>query len=528
VKRPAPERSFESFGRIVLNGMSGAATRVAMMLVGFALTPYILISLGFVDFGLLAIFGSLAGYLGLLDFGLGGTFVKFITEYAEKGEVQAARQVVTFGMLFYLGFGLLMAAPVFALAPFIVHFFKMPPAAIPHAVAIFREFFALVVASMVLSVPGTAVVAKHRMDIASRNNFTGYIVYAVVTAVLLHLHFGINGLIIAQAAQLAVTASLQYVTARSLMGPLFVDPRSFDVRIVRRMFSFGGWTQLTALLNVVIIDAGRFLSASMVSVGSVTFYEIGGKLAFISRTLPNYFVDAVSPAAAAADAHRDGDALARLERTSTLYLLFATTLIAGFVVAACGPIMRVWLGTNYPHVTTITHWLSVGYIISSSGTIGVTMLRSIGRPDLEAACVGAGAAVNVLATLVFVRYFGISGAAMGTCAGWVAFAAFYAVLERRRHANPIFVSSVLPAARIVGVGIVCATLLAWLVQGPWMQSLFVSRIPGLIGLALSGVLYVTVFGLLSWGGGAFRFDEERIARTVRKLRRASAVQLGRA
>ena len=494
------EPAFDGFGRILLNGMSGAGTRIARLQWPGA---------------------------DLRDFGLGGTFVKFITEYAEKGELGYARQVVTFGMLFYLGFGIVMAVPVFAVAPFIVHFFKMPAHAQAHAVLIFREFFSLVVASMIFSIPGTAVVAKHRMDLASRNNFAGYIVYAALTIVLLHLRFGINGLVIAQAAQLGVTSTLHYLTARRLFGPIFADPRRFDPQVVRRMFHFGGWTQVTALLNVVIVDAGRFLSASLVSVASVTFYEVGGKLAYISRTLPNYLVDAVSPAAAAADAHQDRDALRRLELTGSLYLLLATTLIAGFVVGACGPILRVWMGTEYPYVVAITLWLAIGYVASSSGTVGVTMLRSTGRPDLEAACFGVGAGVNLVATLLLARVFGIVGAGMGTCAGWVAFTLFYALLDRKRRGTAAVTSSLWPALRIVGVGACCSAGLAWLVGCAWMRDVFAAKMSGLIGLSICGVLYVFVFVLLSWALGAFRFDEERIVRNAVKLRRFSATRLGR-
>ena len=525
-----PEKSppgFEGFGRILINGLSGAGARIAMMLVGFLLTPYILMSLGFMDFGLLAIFGSLAGYLGLLDFGLGGTFVKFITEYTEKGELGHARQVITFGMLFYLGFGTAMAVPVFTFAPLIVHFFKMPITAVPHAVLIFREFFALVVASMILSIPGTAVVAKHRMDLAIRNNFAGYIVYAVLTAVLLRFRFGINALVIAQAAQLGLTSTLQYLTARRLYGPIFADPRSFDPRVVRRMFHFGGWTQVTALLNIVIVDAGRFLSASLVSVASVTFYEVGGRLAYISRTLPNYLVDAVSPAAAAADAHQDHGALQRLELTGSLYLLLATTLVAGFVVGACGPIMRVWLGTEYPYVVEITLWLAIGYVASSAATVGVTMLRSTGWPQLEAACVGVGAGVNIVATLLLTRTFGIVGAGMGTGIGWIAFALFYVLLERKRRGNAAATISFGPAMRIMGIGAVCTAALAWFVGCGWMRGVFATKLTGLIGLAICGSLYVVVFISLCWALGAFRFDEERIERNARKLRRFSAARFGR-
>lgn len=498
-----------------------------MMLVGFVLTPYIIWSLGFVEYGLLAIFGSLAGYLGLLDFGLGGTFVKFITEYAEKGRLDGARQVVTFGMLFYLAFGIVLIVPVFVFSPFIVHQFKMPPGIGPHAVLVFREFFCIVVGSLIFSIPGTVVVAKHRMDLASRNNFAGYLVNAAFIGVLLHFHFGINGLVIAQTAQLAVTAALHYFTARRLFGPLFADPRHLDGTIVRRMFSFGGWTQVTSLLNIVIVDAGRFLSASLVGVAAVTYYEVGGKLAYIARTLPNYLVDAVSPAAAAADAHANADALRSIERTGSLYLILATTLLAGFVVGACGPIMRVWLGTEYPFVISVTLWLAIGYVASSSTQVGVTMLRSIGRPDLEAACVGVGAVVNVGLTVVLARAFGIVGAAMGTCGGWIAFTLCYVALVSRRGGAAASHAPMMIALRIVGVGACCTAGLAWLVRLEPVSALFATKVTGLAGLAVCGILYVGAFVVVSWLLGAFHFDEERIVRNAVRLRRFSAARFGR-
>ena len=344
----------------------------------------------------------------------------------------------------------------------------------------------------------------------------------------LTLRFGIKGLIIAQAIMLLITATLQYRSARLLFGPVFADPRRLDGRIVRRMFRFGGWTQATALLNVVIVDAGRFLAASLVSVASVSFYEVGSKLAYISRSLPNYLVDAVSPAAAAADAHEDRTELHRLEITSSLYLLVATTLLAGFVIGACEPIMRVWLGTTYPFVTAITLWLGIGYVMSSSATIGVTMLRSVGRPDLEAACVGVGAFVNVVATFVLIRAYGIVGAAAGTCAGWVAFAVFYAAFQRLRP-QPAFGQVTFGSAlRIVCVGAACTCALAWFVRCGAIRDLFASRVPGIGGLCLSGVLYVSLFAAMGWSLGAFRFDQERIERNVGRLRRLSSARFGRA
>jgi O-antigen/teichoic acid export membrane protein len=262
-----------------------------------------------------------------------------------------------------------------------------------------------------------------------------------------------------------------------------------------------------------------------VSVASVTFYEVGSKLAFISRTLPNYLVDAVLPAAAAADAHEDQNALHRLELTASLYLLLATTIIAGFVIGACEPIMRVWLGTSYPYVAAITALMGVGYVLSSSATVGVAILRSVGRPDLEAAFVGVGAFVNLVATLVLTRAYGVVGAAAGTCIGWAAFALCYALFGRARTGRGTMSYSA--AVRIVGLGAACSGALAWFVRWNVIAELFTSRLTGIAALCLSGLLYVGLFAAAGWLLGVFRFDQERIERNVGRLRRLSTVRFGR-
>jgi O-antigen/teichoic acid export membrane protein len=498
--------------------MSGAGARILMMVGGFALTPFIVHSLGFLDFGLWATIGALAGYLGILDFGLGGSFVKFIAQYAERNEHAAARQVITFGMLFYLGFGLLMSVPVFLCAPALVHLFKMPAEAYPHAVSVFRALFAILIASLTFGILGSCLIAVHRLDLASRNNVIGYAVYATLVAVLLHLHRGISGVIAAQAVQVAVTASLHYFTARRIFGPLWHDPRRLDPLIVRQMFTFGGWTQLTTIFNVIMFDAGRFISAGVVGVSSVTYYEIGGRLAHISRGLPGYLLDALPPAATAADARGDREEVRHISVSTTLYLLLVTTLIAGFAWGACGPIMRVWFGTEYPYVHEIVLFLTVAYVISCGAAVRVTVHRTLGRPEFETGCVGAGAATTLVTTLLLAPRIGVVGAALGYAAGWVSYSLCSLALERRANVYDWWNSTGDASLRIMAVGVFSAVGLKNAVDVPWIAGLFAHRVTGLFVLGACGVLYVLAFTLLIWAVGAWRFEEHRFVRVATRLR----------
>src|ERR1700730_16700803 len=140
-----------------------------------------------------------------------------------------------------------------------------------------------------------------------------------------------------------------------------------------------------------------------------------------SRADCGYLLDALPPAAAAADARGDREEVRHISVSTALYFLLVTTLLAGFVWGACGPIMRVWFGTDHPYVHDIVLCLTLAYVVSSCAAVRVTVVRSLGRPELETACVASGAAATVAATLLLVPHLGVVGAALGYAAGWIAY-----------------------------------------------------------------------------------------------------------
>lgn len=513
--------------QILTNALSGAGTRLAMMVIGFLLTPFIVHALGLQQFGLWAVVGSLAGYLGLLDFGLGGAFVKFISEYVEKDRRDHARQVICFGMLFYLAFGLLLAVPVYIFSPAIVHVFKMPASEIGNAIHLFRVLFILLIASMVLGLPGAAVVAMQRMDLASRNNFTGYLVYAATTVIFVRVGWGIWGVVAAQAVQIFVSAGLQYITARRLFGPIWHNPTRFDRTIVVRMFSFGGWTQLNSLLTILSLDVGRFISASIVSVASVSYYELGSKLSFFSRSMPAYLLNAIMPAAAAAEARGDVAALERMYRRGTLYLMFATFAIGGGLIGASAPLMRVWMGQEYPYVTGVILWLTVGYCVSGLTGVGATILRAAGKPRYETYLTGVSAGVNLLSTIVLAPRLGIVGVAMGTAIGWIAGTVYFLVTYQRLRPSPWWSTIGSPVLRLAFAAFAATLLLHVIVSAPLLTSFFANRITGMIVLALAGSLFLVVYCGLAWISGAFRMEQADLASRVTAIGGKISARLGR-
>ena len=498
--------------RIFGNALSGAGTRIAMMMIGFLLTPFIVHALGLQQYGMWAVVGSLAGYLGLLDFGLGSAFVKFLSEFIERGHHDRARQVLMFGMTFYTLFGVVLAVPIAFAAPWIVRLFKMPADQYAGATHVFYALFALLVATMVLGLPGAAVIAMQRMDLVSRNNFAGYLAYAIATVVFVKLGWGIWGVIGGQAVQVVVSAALQWITALQLFGPMWHNPLRIERSIMKRMLGFGGWTQLTSILNIISLDVGRFISAGVVSVASVSYYELGSKLSFFSRSMPNYLLGAIMPSAASADARGDGAALDRLYTTGTVYSMFATLGIGGFLIGASGPIVHVWMGEQYPFVSTIILCLGIGYAISGLTGVGATILRACGRPRVESYYTGVSAFVNLASTAVLARTFGIVGVAAGTALGWTAGTVYFVVRYHRIRGTPWWSTIGARVTRLTIAGIAATGAVAAALAQPALAGWFSNRGSGLLALAFVGALYAIVYVGATVVLGTWGADDVRLLR----------------
>jgi O-antigen/teichoic acid export membrane protein len=504
--------------RILINAMSGAGNRIATMAIGFLLTPYVIHELGFSLYGLWSIVGSLASYLGLLDFGLGGAFVKFISEFVEREDKKSARQVVVFGMIFYTAFGIVLAAPILYFAPAMVHAFKMPAAQYADAANVFRLTFVLLVLFMILNVPGMVVVSMQRMDLASRNGFLGYLGYAASVVVFLRLHFGVLALVGAQAVQLVLASALQIATARRLFGSLWHNPLRIERAIVRRMFAFGGWTQVNAILGAVNLDVGRFIAAGVVSVASVGFYEIATKIAFFAKLFPAYLLDALMPAAAAADARSDDAQLERMYAVGTRLSVFLTFACAGFVIGGADPMVRVWLGASYPYIASIVFWLALGYAANSLTGVGTTILRASGKPQFETYYTLATTVANIVSTIVFVRPYGIVGVAMGTTVGWFVGTLYFLFSYHRIRHVPWWSTIGSPLVRVVLANVIATAAYFAFVHLPSVARLFEHRVVGLLVLGATVAAYFALFTGLSILFGVWAHDGPAIVARLRELR----------
>lgn len=88
------------------------ASILVSSLVGILFTPYMLSTLGQIEYGLYQLLYSTVGYIALLDFGLGGTLTRFILKYRSEGNKEKEHATTSMCVKIYCTFGLIAMAVV--------------------------------------------------------------------------------------------------------------------------------------------------------------------------------------------------------------------------------------------------------------------------------------------------------------------------------------------------------------------------------------------------------------------------------
>jgi len=482
--------------------LSSLINRLIGLSLAFFVLPLVIHAAGTEEYGLWAVMGATVTYFGLLDCGIGAGFIKYLAEFLEYREARKIRQIMTFGLLFYLGLGALLL-PLAALSgPHIVGWLKVAPRNEALATLLLLLAVAYFVTQNALGILYAFIVAMQRSDVAAWIDTFGQVVYATAVVILLHMHLQILAVPMGLFAALFCVTLVRLVVVCRMFGWPFGNPLSLDGELVRRLFGFGLWTQISMLTAVINLETDRIILGAFVSLTSVTYYELANRLALLSRNLPLTLLGPILPAASAIDGRKDDRQLNRMYIRATRYLALGTGAIAGLLVGAGPQIVRVWMGRDYPWVTAIMAALLLTYGINNLTGVGTTVVRAVGQPHVETYYAVLGAVVNVAATIVLTPIFGLMGVIAGTLIGSTVGSIYFLWLfHKLRGLSWTEVMSewlwrLVAAIAIAGAGIwiICNHALT-----PWW---FAARPRGMAALIAIGVFYAGALWVVLW---ALRF-----------------------
>ena len=490
---PAPITS----RRMMAGTVSTLFTRIFALSLGFFLTPLVIHSIGIEAYGLWAIVGSAVNYFALLDCGVGSSFVRYLAEFLERREHEQVRQVMTFGLLFYLAIGLVVLPLLWLLAPHIVGYLRLDPRYASTACDLLLLAVGYFVISNAFGIFGAFIMAMQRTELAGIIDTCYQVVYAISLILLLHRHYGVYALPVAIFCALGCATVIRIAYVYRMFGNPWSNFFRLERKLVKRVFKFGFWMQINALTAVINLETDRIILGTFVSVISAGYYELANKLAALARILPATLLAPLLPAAAAFDGRRDGDQLNRMYVRGTRYLALTTFVLAGFLIGAGTQILQVWMGRTYPYVTIVMAALLVSFAINNMTGVGTTIVRATAQPYYETYYAVVGAVINIAATLVLTPIYGLMGVVMGTVIGQICGSVYFLWLFHRLRGLD-WQSTMIEWLWRLTLGTVAASLILWgacrMIPPIW----FASRGQGVVCVALLGSAYLVVSFACLW------------------------------
>lgn len=239
-------------------------------------------------------------------------------------------------------------------------------------------------------------------------------------------------------ATLVVSRLLALVIFRRLALMCFSDLSDiqrkgvYSASISKSLFSFGGWITVSSVVSPILMQADRFMIASVLSAGAVTIYVLPYEVVVQSLILVGAISTVIFPS------------LTRLMREQPdkwkAYFRRWLLIVAGMMLLACTllalllpTILPLWIKTNLdPQSIVVGQILCIGVFANAIGAMFYALIHAKGRSDLTAKLHLVELPVFIGALILLLNQYGIVGAAWAWVGRMVFDAAALCCIGRAR------------------------------------------------------------------------------------------------
>lgn len=393
------------------------------ILIALFLTPYIINRIGIDRFGIWAVVGILTGYFGLLDFGISTSFVKYISEFYAKKDYVKINQLINTGFTFYGVFAIIIIGLGFGLINPILHFFNIPLELCNEARFAFLVGVIIFAVFNTFSPFGAIQSGLQRMDISNKVAIAISVPQVIGTIIFLELGYGLPGLMVNNAIIMVISSIINFIIAFKILPELRFNPFLFTKEMFKKLFGFGYKLQIARMSSITSVQIDKLLITYFLSIGLVTFFQLGSTIVEQAKSLVLLFISALIPAFSEIDARGERQKLIDGYLRGTKYLGLIAVPLFTLIIISAPQIMMVWMGHGYEKSVWIIQILSIGWLCAVLGGVRSVVLQAIGKPSVEMKAGLVAAILNIPLSIILIIRFGFLGVAFGT-----SIALFFSVL----------------------------------------------------------------------------------------------------
>lgn len=386
---PAGEHTDAVRDALTRNVGPDIAARIGYLVSRVLIPPFVLARLGLETYGLWSTAFILVSYLGVGTFGISSVYVKYVAEYAARGETHKANSILSTGLVLTAIVSVTLFGMLVLGWTHVQRWLNIPAHLQRTAHDVILVVVAIFLCDIATSVFRDAMSGAQKIAEIQGIWVASYSVEAVMIFYLVGTGHGIMGLAEAFMIRTALSIVLSAAVALRMLPWLRISLSLCSRESLRTLLGFGGVVQLGAIISIGLNTVERIIAAPLIGLSAVGLLDISDKLPQMASSIPFAFAGAFLPAASYLNGGVAGTAEGRRRAVVKLYLKGArymnlsSAALAGLLATASGPILAVWMGKVYPGTAFLMSIFAIQQQIHLLTGPGTSILKGIGQPREE-------------------------------------------------------------------------------------------------------------------------------------------------
>jgi len=383
--------------------------------VSFFLSPFIVHRLGTVLYGVWALVAGLTSYMSLMDLGLRGAIVRFVSRSHAQGDHENSSLTVS-GALWlrqWISLGVILLSVLFSFL--LTRFFQIPVEAQSAArLAVILSGTGIAI-SLYLGVFGGVLTALHRFDLSSAVTLTQTALRAGGAIFVLWRGYGFLGLAVSDLCVLVLAYLAQTYFCFRIYPQLRIRLQYPGLEILRQFAGYSFWVFLLHIFAQVIYYTDNLVVGAVVSVAAVTFYSIGSSLIEYLRTIVASLTTTFLPLASRYQASGEFAELRKLLQLGTRVAIAVALPVQVALFFRGQTFINLWMGPQYGLTSgRVLQILLIAQLFTVANSTSMNVILGMAEHRRIAIWAGGEAVVNLILSILLARRIGIYGVAVGT------------------------------------------------------------------------------------------------------------------
>lgn len=388
----------------------------AHIVVSLLYVPLLLATIGENEYGLFQLIGSVMAYLAIAEALLSSGVLRYYCKYRDLGDKEMMENTLAISRRIYWMFSAIVAVLGVLLIFGVDRFYRSSLSAseLTEAKYMLAVLTAGIIFNLTSYVYTAAITANEEFVFSKSLVLLSTLLQPLIVLLLVRFYPRALLIVCIQAGlSLAVAIAKRTYARKKLRISIVYHGR--DMALVKRLLVFSAGVFLAALADQIFWKADQLILGKIYGSAAVAVYAIGAQIYGNYRPAGTSIASVFLPRVSAMyNVDHDMDAISALfAKTGRLVFLLAALILSGFALYGM-EFICLWAGPEYSEAYVVALVVMVPLTVDMIQYLGLTILQVLNRYAFRGRMYLIIAAVNIVSTIFFARWWGLKGAAIST------------------------------------------------------------------------------------------------------------------